>query len=193
MSRRPVNDAHRLTVGGSFAPLQLEGAIGGTVTVPPAAGYVHLQFRRFSGCMICNLHLRDIVRRLPEIRAAQVQEVVVFHSTAEEVIRYESELPLTVVADPNRDLYRRFGVERSASALFGAWRAVPRALLVAAATVARTRQVPPLKPTGGELGCPADILINNNGTVVAVKYGAHAADQWSVDELLTIVASSRAE
>jgi hypothetical protein len=163
--------------------------IGESVTIPPTHDYVHLQLRRFSGCMVCNVHLKQVARRLPEIRAAGVHEVVVFHSTAVEVIRYESELPMTVVADPHRELYRRFGVERSARALLGAWRTIPRALLGAAATVGRTRRLPPLTPTGGELGRPADILIDSGGIVVAVKYGAHAADQWSVDELLEIVAS----
>lgn len=38
-------------------------------------------------------------------------------------------------------------------------------------------------------GRPADILIGSSGKVVAVKYRTHGADQWSVDELLRIVAS----
>ena len=37
-----------------------------------------------------------------------------------------------------------------------------------------------------ELGLPADFLINQNGQIVAVNYGAHANDQWSVDDLLAI-------
>lgn len=139
--------------------------------------------------MVCNVHLQQVVRRLPEIRAAHVQEVVVFHSTVQEVLRYESDLPFTMVADPDRHLYRRFGVERSATALLGAWRVLPRALFGAVIAVARTLRVPPLTPTGGELGRPADILIDSSGIVVAVKYGSHAADKWSVEELLEIVAS----
>jgi hypothetical protein len=31
---------------------------------------------------------------------------------------------------------------------------------------------------------PADFLIAPDGTVIAKKYGTHAYDQWSVDELL---------
>jgi peroxiredoxin len=193
MGKSRPQPSRRFAAGDTLAPLQLVGAIGGTVTVPPATGYVHLQFRRFSGCMVCNVHLRQVVRRLPEIHAAHVEEVVVFHSTAQEVIRYESELPLTVVADPGKHLYRRFGVERSAMALIGAWRTLPRALIGAAATIARARRLPPITPTGGELGCPADILISASGNVVAVKYGSHAADQWSVDELLEIVAADSAD
>ncbi len=92
-------------------------------------------------------------------------------------------------SEPTKHLYRRFGVERSRLALIRAWRTLPRALVGAAAIIIRTRQFPPITPTGGELGCPADILINASGKVVAVKYETHAADQWSVDELLRIVAS----
>ena len=181
-------DGHAVAVGDRFPPLELVGAIGGTVTIPSTAGYVHLQLRRFAGCMVCNVHLRQVVLRLPEIEAAGVQEVIVFHSTKQEVLRHESELPLVVIADPNRDLYRRFGVERSAVALLAAWRTVPGALVGAVATAIRTRRLPPLSPTGGELGRPADFLISSAGEVAAVKYGAHAADQWSVEELLAIVA-----
>jgi hypothetical protein len=44
----------------------------------------------------------------------------------------------------------------------------------------------PLAPTNGNLGLPADLLITADGSVAAVKYGAHAYDQWSVDELLDL-------
>ena len=188
MNREPAAP-HHLSVGDLFPRLELAGAIGGVVSIPPAHGYVHLQLRRFAGCMVCNVHLRQIVARLPELQAAGVTEVVVFHSTRQEVIRYERDLPLTVVADPKKDLYRRFGVERSIMALLRAWRTLPRAVAGATVTAVRARQLPPLSPTGGELGRPADILIANTGRVVGVKYGTHAADQWSVDELLRIVAS----
>lgn len=189
MIRKPAEAPHRLRVGDIFPVLTLACAVGGDVAIPPTHGYVHLQLRRFAGCMVCNVHLRQVVQRLPEIEAAGVKEVIVFHSTREEVVRYEGDLPLAVVADPKKDLYRRFGVERSNAALLGAWRTLPRALAGAALTAVRTRQLPPLAPTGGELGRPADILIASTGRVVAVRYGTHAADQWSVDELLRIVAS----
>jgi peroxiredoxin len=187
--RQPGDGSPRLRAGDAFPAIELVGAIGGSVVIPPAHGYVHLQLRRFSGCMVCNVHLRQVVERLTEIRAAGVQEVVVFHSTVQEVLRYESDLPIPVVADPERLLYRRFGVEQSLKALVGAWRTLPRALLGAVAKTARIRRLPPLTPTGGELGCPADFLIDSAGILVAVKYGSHAADQWSVDELLERVFS----
>jgi hypothetical protein len=42
----------------------------------------------------------------------------------------------------------------------------------------------PVKPTGGRFGLPADFLIAPDGRVAALKYGRHAYDQWTVDELL---------
>jgi hypothetical protein len=52
--------------------------------------------------------------------------------------------------------------------------------------VAHRRAPLPLAPTNGNLGLPADLLITADGSVAAVKYGAHAYDQWSVDELLDL-------
>jgi hypothetical protein len=43
-------------------------------------------------------------------------------------------------------------------------------------------------PRSGEtvLGLPADFLIEPGGRVIAAKYGRHAGDQWSVDEVLAL-------
>jgi hypothetical protein len=42
----------------------------------------------------------------------------------------------------------------------------------------------PMMPGGGGLGLPADFLVASDGSVGEVNYGAHAYDQWTVDELL---------
>jgi peroxiredoxin len=105
-------------VGDAFPTLELAATSGQLVTVPdPARDHVHLQLRRFAGCPICNLHLRSIVARHHEIRSAGIREVVVFHSTAAELAKHEAELPFPLIADPERVLYRRLGVERRPSSL----------------------------------------------------------------------------
>src|SRR6266480_1128170 len=100
-------------MGDVFPRLERTASSGQLVTIPdPAGDFVHLQFRRFAGCPICNLHLRSIVRRYDEIRSHGIREVVVFHSTVAELAKYEAELPFPLIADPERQLYQRFGVER---------------------------------------------------------------------------------
>jgi hypothetical protein len=46
------------------------------------------------------------------------------------------------------------------------------------------RRIPSMNPAGGRFGLPADFLIAPSGQVLACKYGSHAYDQWSVDEVL---------
>jgi hypothetical protein len=57
--------------------------------------------------------------------------------------------------------------------------------------VTNRRAVLPAKPTNGNLGLPAEMLISPAGYVTTVKYGQHAYDQWSVDELLAIASNRR--
>jgi hypothetical protein len=44
----------------------------------------------------------------------------------------------------------------------------------------------------GSFGLPADFLVGPDGIVRAVKYGVHADDQWSVDEVLALADGARA-
>jgi alkyl-hydroperoxide reductase/thiol specific antioxidant family protein len=165
---------------------------GGYVPVPDPDRLVHLQFRRFAGCPVCHLHLRSIVNRRAEIEAAGVHEVVVFHSSADTLRPYTADLPLDVVPDPGRALYREFGVESSPRALLDprAWPTIVRAVAQELRAVRRReRPAPPARPEGGRLGLPADFLIAPDGRVLASKHGAHADDQWSVDELLALALS----
>ncbi|MEU3273517.1 peroxiredoxin-like family protein [Saccharomonospora sp. NPDC006951] len=148
---------------------------------------MHLQFRRFAGCPICNIHLRSIHRRYEEIEAHGIGEVVVFHSPAEELAPYVAELPFPVIADPGKELYREFGVEAAPRALLDprVWPSIVTGIARASVRALRRKEpVPSLKQQGGRLGLPADFLIAPGGEVIAAKYGAHADDQWQVDELL---------
>jgi hypothetical protein len=156
---------------------------GERITLPPSEGLMHLQFRRFAGCPICNLHLQSIVRRHDEIAAAGISEVVFFHSPADELRKHTADLPFATIADPDKRYYKEFGVESGARALLNprAWGAIVRG---AGLTTMGRFKVPAARQQGGRLGLPADFLIDTNGAVVAAKYGEHADDQWSVDELL---------
>ncbi|NKY35510.1 AhpC/TSA family protein [Nocardia speluncae] len=168
----------------------LTSTTGAAIPLPDPGHLTHLQFRRFAGCPVCNLHLRSVVTRLPEIRAAGIREVVVFHSSAGELRKYTDDLPLDVVADPDRVLYREFGVETAARALLDprGWTAIARAIGSELPGRRGERPAPPARPEGGRLGLPADFLIHPDGTVLAAKYGAYADDQWSVGELLAVAA-----
>ena len=173
---------------------ELATVSGKAVRIPDTDHLVHVQFRRFAGCPICNLHLQSIVRRHDEIVAASVREVVVFHSTAEALRPHARDLPFAVVADPDKRLYEEFGVESAPRALLDprAWLPIALGVLHSIGGVLLGKHpVPPVNPDGGSFGLPADFLLASDGRVLARKYGAHAYDQWEVDEILALAGSAR--
>ena len=173
--------------------VDLTSLSGETVRVPDPRRLVHLQFRRFAGCPICDLHLREIARRHGELEAAGVLEVALFHSSGAALRPYAGELPFAVVPDPGKRLYARFGLEAAPRALThpGAWPPLVQAVIYALANGLAGRPTPPRHADGGRLGLPADLLIAPDGQVLAAKYGEHAADHWSVDDLLGLARRPR--
>jgi peroxiredoxin len=180
----------RVEPGSIVRPRALRTVTGGLAQIPDPSGLVHLQFRRFAGCPICSLHLRSFAQRRDEIEAAGVREVVLFHSTAEAMRKYVADVPFALVADPQQKLYKEFGVEASLRAFMRreAWPPIFRGIAHAARSVAHDgAPLPPIVARGGRHGLPCDVLVGPSGVVVASKYGTHADDQWSVDELLSLV------
>lgn len=154
---------------------------GNSVPLPdPSARLVHLQFRRFAGCPLCSTHLRTFVHQQEALRAAEIREVILFHSSPNLLAEYGQDLPFDLIADPNLQHYREFGLETSA------WALLHPAVFGALLSSLRTEKFRFPKVENGRLGLPADILLDNTGQVVACKYGAHAYDQWTVDEVLAL-------
>jgi len=170
-----------VNVGDKVDARELTTITGAKVAIPSPTQIVHLQFRRFAGCPICSLHMREVARRHEEVKSAGVTEVAVFHSAADKLRRYQADLPFAVVADPDRTLYQEFGVGSSIAAMLN-----PR-VMGAALRGMRVAKLASAMDLGEQhTGKPADFLIGTDGTVLACKYGTHADDQWSVDETLKL-------
>jgi len=183
----PDTTHSRVRTGQRFTPRELPTLGGTSIHVPDSRRLVHLQLRRFAGCPICSLHLRSFVRRKDELERAGIREVVAFHSSAEELRKVHTDLPFDVVPDPARHLYRELGVTTSPRALLD-----PRGLFAAArAAVARASSDPTAGMSDGSFGLPADFLLASDGSFCAFKYGVHADDQWSIDEVLTLARGAR--
>jgi peroxiredoxin len=169
---------NQLRPGAVISRRELMTTRSQSIQLPDPIRVVHLQFRRYAGCPFCNLHLRAVAQRHQELVAAGIREVVVFPSSPAELVAQQGDVPFAVIADSTRRLYAEFGVASSPRAVLD-----PRAWLAGVRAVARTR---PSLPANRQqaLGLPADFLVAANGQVLACKYGVHAYDQWSVDDLL---------
>ena len=164
--------------GDIFPARTLESVTGEPIEVPDPNHLVHLQLRRFVDCPICNTHIGELRKRAREIEAAGVKEVIVFHSSAKLIGSYQKDVPFVLVGDPKKALYKEFGVKSplgfiSLKSLGAAMRGVAHGHFG-------------LRLSGGPFGLPGDFLIAPSGRIKAVKYGTHAYDQWSVDELIRL-------
>ena len=164
--------------GDIFPTTVMDAVTGEEINLPDPTRLVHLQFRRFVDCPICNTHIAEFRKRARDIEAAGIKEVIVFQSSPKSIRSYQRDVPFFMVGDPKKVHYREFGVETSLGF------ARPKALGAAMRGIVHGHFG--LRLAGGPLGLPADFLIAPSGRIIAVKYGAHAYDQWSVDELLTL-------
>ena len=164
---------------GDFVPATtLESVTGEPIKLPDPNQLVHLQFRRFVDCPICNTHIGELRKRAREIEGAGIKEVIVFHSSAKSIRSYQKDIPFVLVGDPKKVLYKEFGVETSLGFMsLKALGAVMRGIAHGHFG---------LRLSGGPLGLPGDFLIAPSGQVKAAKYGTHAYDQWSVLELIAL-------
>jgi peroxiredoxin len=168
----------KFRIGETLRTKVMEGVTGELICIPDPNRLVHLQFRRFVDCPICNTHISEFRRRAGEIDAAGIKEVIVFHSSAKSIRSYQKEMPFLMVGDPNKVLYKEFGVEKSLRFLS------LKALGAAIRGVAHGHFA--LRLSSGPIGLPADFLITPSGKIAALRYGTDAYDQWSVNELLAV-------
>lgn len=181
--------------GDHVPPRELKTIRSDLVPLPDPDVTTHLVFRRFAGCPICNVHLHSVARRHDEIKAAGVREVVVFHSPVDAMLPHQGDLPFDAIADPSYELYREFGVEFSLKSVLD-----PRAWTAWLKPQAWRVGMQELRDPGGKwfsirgasmLGMPAELLVEPDGYVLAAKYGTHANDQWSVDEMLRLASAQQ--
>ncbi len=166
--------------GDLFPSLRLTTSQGKPLTVPVAgARYTHVQFRRWTGCPICSTHIASLRMNAGRIAAAGIHEVLFFHSSQEDVASFHKDLPFDAVGDREKRYYCELGVESSWTYAMN-----PGAIWAALKGLASGKFN--LAMTGGPLGLPADFLVKYDGRIKAVKYGRHAYDQWSVDDLLEL-------
>lgn len=172
-------------VGQQLHALHWADIDGKAVDIPDQQHFIHLQFRRFSGCPICNIHMGQLTARADELRHSNIKEVIVFYSEDKKIKDNLGDIPFTLIADPQKKFYEYFGVEQSLKSVLDP-RAWPAAMTGLVKNIARVLRMLP-RNEESMFGLPADFLIDVDGKIIALKYGEHAYDQWTVDELLAQV------
>jgi thioredoxin-dependent peroxiredoxin len=134
---------------------------------------VWLAFFRFASCPLCNFRIHQMLGLWPQRFAhRKFRMLSVFQSPAEKldasITKYEPQL--AVIADPEMDLYRLYGVESSIKGAFSGQ-------IVKSMIGARKAGLPLMRrPDGPAFRIPADFLIAPAGTIHTAFYGSNMAD-----------------
>lgn len=173
-------------VGDQFPVESLTTVDGKVILFKNQSGLIHFELRRFSGCPLCNLHIKHLSDALPKLKAAGIkEEVVVFHSEAHIIKENQLQAPFTkgiqFIADPELQLYKQFGIEDFDESK---WELAPiikveeEGLQLPGAQAMLKNHG---KGKGGENKKPLDVLVDTaTGKITAIHYGQDPYDQWSV-------------
>lgn len=133
---------------------------------------VMLSFFRNAGCPFCNFRVYELTHKYKDWAHQGLEVIAFFASTPEEVQRYVAKKPrpFRMIGDINLDIYTRYGVERSAFAIFKAlFFKLPRIVRgIVLGDLAKKNAHPTL--------VPADFLIDENGVIRDIWYGRDTSD-----------------
>ncbi|HTI38976.1 MAG TPA: peroxiredoxin-like family protein [Vicinamibacterales bacterium] len=173
----------RLEVG-TQAPVFKTQAIGGRIVDLAAlrGRTVLLKFYRFATCPVCNLHLHHFIRDYQVLEALGLTTVVLFHSPAETLAETRREdAPFDLVPDPEKRIFRAFGVETGLRGLFS-----PTVMRDYARALAAGYPSGMFSHDGGILGNPADFIIDGDGRIAFAHYGRQYSDTLSAAAIADI-------
>lgn len=133
---------------------------------------VLLSFYRYSACPFCNLRIRDMITAWPELAAEGLTTLSFWQSAQDDILAEvgAQKPPFPMIADPTKQIYRRYGVENRPLA--------PWLILLKPGQMRRALRSPymTLKSRGERDLVPADFLINPDQTIAEAYYGGDVGD-----------------
>lgn len=147
-----------------------------------------LSFFRDAGCPFCNFRVYELTHNHEQWQDQNLEIIAVFSDTSEQVRRFVSKhpRPFTMLADPDLELYNRYGIEQSGSALLKALLFKFPRILKGLFKGARPSKNPHLTIV------PADFLIAEDGRVAKVWYGRDTSDHIPLDEVQNFIDEGKA-
>ena len=138
-----------------------------------------LAFFRYGACPLCNLRMTFLIDAFPRWQEKGLDVVAVFESPAERLLETVASqaIPFAVIPDPERALYRLYGVVPSL------WGYVVGAFRVRAFRDAFQRGFRPGKGEGAITQLPAEFLIGPDLTIERAYYGKDIGDHLPIEEV----------
>ena len=139
-----------------------------------------LSFYRYASCPLCNLRIHQLIGRYAEFQSRGLDMLAFFQSPRASIQKYvgRRDAPFAIVADPDRTVYRQYGVESSWMGFFMAGITKLPHLLKATA-----KGFLPGKMEGDTALVPADFLIGPDLHIETAFYGADIGDHLPMEAI----------
>ena len=171
-------------IEGSFAlDFEVKDVLGNTVKLSDFKGKkIILSFYRNVSCPFCNRRIHAIMGNNLKLKNSGVQLVLMFESSNKklsESVFHQGVLPWPLIGDPEKLVYKKYGVEASAlKAITTLLHSNP----IKAMQETKAFNLPEDKEATISL-IPADFFIDEHFKIVKAHYGKHFDDHISLDEI----------
>lgn len=148
---------------------------------------VMLSFFRDAACPFCNLRVYELTHRYTEWRASGMTVVAVFSSPADQVRAFVARRPrpFYMVSDPELEIYAKYGVQQSTTALLKALAFRMPRIIGGMATGGRPKPNPHVRLV------PADFLIDEDGHIAESWYGRDTSDHLPLERVQAFADAGR--
>ncbi len=171
----------RLRAGESAQPFEVTDIFGGRINLRDFEGQkLMLSFYRYASCPLCNLRVHQLASRFDEFKANNLNLLAFFQSPQASIAKYvgRQDVPFPIVADPEREVYRQYGVESSWAGFFMAGVTKLPHLIKAS-----LKGFLPGKMEGKTALVPADFLIGPDLKIEVVYYGHDIGDHLPMEAI----------
>lgn len=141
---------------------------------------VLLTFFRHAGCPMCNLRTRELILAYDRLEKYNLKLLTIFESPAASIRKDVGRQapPFPIIPDPERKLYKLFGVTISWTGFVKIFFIRPKHVFEA---IFKNGFIPKFAEATPMM--PADFLINPDGTIRLAYYGKDIGDHLPFDDL----------
>ncbi len=174
----------RIEVGQPAKNFKVEDIYGNLVIVDDYTGQkLLLAFFRHAAYPLCNLRVHQLIQSYPFLQVRGLSILAFFEYSKENILRYvgQQHAPFPIVADPERRIYKLYGVESS-------WLGTLRGLLrLSDFSNAASKGLLFFNPHNDVALIPADFLIGADLVIQTAYYGKDIGDHLPIEEIYRFV------
>ena len=146
---------------------------------------VFISFLRNVDCIMCNLRVHELIKANDSFKENNLQVIIFLQSSTEDILNTmvkDSEYPYTVIPDPKKIIYKKYGLTSSMFSTMASMMKVKR--IMKAMKLGFEMKI---NQRGDMHLKPADFLISS-GIIEHAHYGSTSGDHISLDEIINFAA-----